>query len=170
MWEVRRTHLLDLGCEVKIGEVQPGSGRLICDKRIECIVNRNLFNNLEGYLLHVSQNCIRVSAGSLAGLHYAICTFVQILRLSKTRTSRLGIWQIDPVLIKDEPAFKHRGILLDISPRGRVPTLEYLLHAIDVWSSFKVSYLHLYTKLSASCDWQLCYTKTEMVTLDRYCR
>ncbi|XP_066585055.1 uncharacterized protein [Prorops nasuta] len=169
VWEVSRTHLLELGHNVKIGEVQPASGRLISDNRIECIVNKNLFNNSHGYALHISQNMIKISAGSLAGLHYAVSTFVQILRLGKLQNNS-EICEIESVFIKDEPRFIHRGILLDISPRGRIPTLEYLLYTIDLWSSFKVSHLHLYSRLTPSCDWQLCYTKSEMVTLDRYCR
>lgn len=128
-----------------------------------------MFNTSEGYQLHISQNTIKVGAGSLAGLHYAVCTFVQILRLSKNH-SKSEACEIEPVFIKDEPRFMHRGILLDISPRGRIPTLEYLLHMIDLWSSFKISYLHLYSRLTPNCDWQLCYSKSEMVTLDRYCR
>ncbi|XP_014225797.1 uncharacterized protein LOC106651683 [Trichogramma pretiosum] len=174
VWEISRTHLLELGCDVKIGEVQPGSGRLSCDKRIECIVNSKLFNNTEGYQLHISQNSIKISAGSLAGLHYAICTFIQILKLNKQSNNNNNenneLCEIKAVLIKDEPRFRHRGILLDISLRGRAPALDYLLHAIDVWSSFKLSYLHLYSRLTPSCDWQLCYSRSEMVTLDRYCR
>ncbi|XP_015123310.1 uncharacterized protein LOC107045521 isoform X1 [Diachasma alloeum] len=169
VWEVSRTHLLDLGHDVKVGEVQPGSGRCTGDNRIECIVNKKLFNIAEGYQLNISQNSIRVSAGSLPGLHYAVCTFVQILRLSKNAETP-GICEIEPVLIKDEPRFIHRGILLDVSPRGRTPTLDYLLYTIDLWSSFKISHLHLYSRLTPSCDWQLCYSRLEMVTLDRYCR
>lgn len=169
MWEISRTHLLELGHDVKIGEVQPSCGKLLNDNTIECIVNNNLFNITDGYQLHITQNFIKVSAGSLAGLHYAVCTFVQILRLSKNRNIS-ELCEIEPVFIKDEPRFTHRGILLDISPRGRIPTLEYLLHIIDLLSSFKISHLHLYSRLIPNCDWQLCYSKSEMVTLDRYCR
>lgn len=169
VWEISRTHLLELGYDVKIGEVQPSSGKLLNDNTIECIVNGNLFNVADGYQLHISQNSIKVSAGSLAGLHYAVCTFVQILRLSK-RQNRSEVCEIEPVFIKDEPRFAHRGVLLDISPRGRIPTLEYLLYIIDLLSSFKISHLHLYSRLIPNCDWQLCYSKSEMVTLDRYCR
>ncbi|EZA52531.1 uncharacterized protein LOC105281834 [Ooceraea biroi] len=169
VWEISRTHLLELGHDVKIGEVQPSSGKLLNDNTIECIVNRGLFNIADGYQLHITQNSIKVSAGSLAGLHYAVCTFVQILRLSKNQ-SRSEVCEIEPVFIKDEPRFAHRAILLDISPRGRIPTLEYLLHTIDLLSSFKISHLHLYSRLIPNCDWQFCYTKSEMVTLDRYCR
>lgn len=149
--------------------MQPSCGKLLNDNTIECIVNRNLFNIADGYQLHITHNSIKVSAGSLAGLHYAVCTFVQILRLSKTQ-NRSEVCEIEPVFIKDEPRFAHRGILLDISPRGRVPTLEYLLHIIDLLSAFKISHLHLYFRLVQNCDWQLCYSKSEMVTLDRYCR
>ncbi|KAH0951694.1 hypothetical protein HN011_012504 [Eciton burchellii] len=169
VWEISRTHLLELGHDVKIGEVQPSSGKLLNDNIIECIVNKKLFNIPDSYQLHITQNSIKVSAGSLAGLHYAVCTFVQILRLSKNQ-SRLEMCEIEPVFIKDEPRFAHRAILLDISPRGRIPTLEYLLHTIDLLSSFKISHLHLYSRLIPNCDWQFCYSKSEMVTLDRYCR
>jgi hypothetical protein len=170
VWEISRSYLLELGCDVKIGEVQPSSGRMSCEKRIECIVNPKLFNITTSYQMHISQNSIKIGAGSLASLHYAICTFVQILRLCKHRFSNTGICEIEAVLIKDEPRFAHRAILLDISLRGRTPTLDYLLHAIDVWSSLKLSHLHLYSRLTPSCDWQFCYSKSQMVTLDRYCR
>lgn len=162
--------MLELGHDVKIGEVQPSCGKLLNDNTIECIVNRSLFNNADGYQLHITQNSVKVSAGSLAGLHYAVCTFVQILRLSKNQNSSSEMIEIEPVLIKDEPKFSHRAILLDISPRGRIPTLDYLLHTIDLLSSFKISHLHLFSRLIPNCDWQLCYSKSEMVTLDRYCR
>ncbi|KAG7208569.1 hypothetical protein KM043_014782 [Ampulex compressa] len=169
VWEISRTHLLELGHDVKIGEVQPSSGKLLNDNRIECIVNKSLFNTPDSYQLHISQSSIKIGAGSLAGLHYAVCTFVQILRLHKTK-NRAEACELEPVFIKDEPRFIHRGILLDISPRGRIPTLEYLLHTIELWSSFKISHLHLYSRLTPNCDWQLCYSKSEMVTLDRYCK
>lgn len=169
VWEISRSILLELGHDVKIGEVQPRSGKLYSDQQIECLVNGNLFNVSDGYQLLVSQNIIKITAGSLAGLHYAVCTFVQILRLFKTQKNSENC-EIDAVLIKDEPRLRHRGVLLDISPRGRIPSLEYLLHMIDLWSAFKISHLHLYSRLAPSCDWQLCYTRSEMVTLDRYCR
>lgn len=169
VWEISRSHLLDLNCDVKIGEVQPSCGRLSRESRIECIVNKKLFNVADGYQLHVSQHSVKISAGSLAGLHYAVCTFVQILRLNRSVHSTDSC-ELEAVLIKDEPRFVHRGILLDISPRGRIPSLEYLLYTVDLWSSFKISHLHLYSRLTPSCDWQLRYSRSEMITLDRYCR
>lgn len=66
----------------------------------------------------------RIGAGSLCGLHYALCTFTQLLRLS---VAEPGNSVLVPVLIQDHPAMRHRAVLLDISPRGRVPTLVSLV-------------------------------------------
>ena len=64
---------------------------------------------------------IRIAAGGLSGLHYALCTFTQLLRLS-------GSEPLVPVLIQDHPAMQHRAVLLDVSPRGRVPALVSVIH------------------------------------------
>jgi N-acetyl-beta-hexosaminidase len=58
-----------------------------------------------------------VTAGSLRGLHHALVTLAQVLRLS---TNEEGL---APVLIQDYPKLKHRGALLDISPHSRIPAL-----------------------------------------------
>jgi len=63
---------------------------------------------------------VRIGAGSLAGLHYALCTFTQLLRLSSAEP---GNNVLVPVLIQDHPAMRHRAVLLDMSPQGRVPAL-----------------------------------------------
>lgn len=72
---------------------------------------------------------VRISAGSLCGLHYALCSFAQLLRLSATEP---GGHVLVPVLIQDHPAMRHRAVLLDMSPRGRVPTLVSLVWFIDL--------------------------------------
>jgi hypothetical protein len=63
---------------------------------------------------------VRISSGSPRGLHYALCSFTQLLRLSATEPAG---HVLVPVLIQDHPAVRHRAVLLDMSPRGRVPTL-----------------------------------------------
>ncbi|KAG8227825.1 hypothetical protein J437_LFUL008469 [Ladona fulva] len=190
VWDVSRPSLLALGHDVKIGDVQPSCGRWTpC--QVECTVNDALFTASDAYQIHISSQKVRMSASSLAGLHYAICTFVQLLRLSQqgeisdqsnekptdseqtgeggdiTRGAAPGL---QSMLIQDWPTLCHRGVLLDISPRGRIPTMDYLFHMIDLWSSMKVSHLHLYTRLMPSSEWQLCYSRSEMVTIDRYCQ
>ena len=68
---------------------------------------------------------VRIAAGGLTGLHYALSTFTQLLRLS-------GSEPLVPVLIQDHPAMQHRAVLLDISPRGRVPSLV-IIYIIPFW-------------------------------------
>ncbi|XP_069671476.1 uncharacterized protein [Periplaneta americana] len=162
VWEVCRPSLLALGFDVKIGDVQPACGRWT-DSQVECVVSTHLFPCSSSYQIHVSATRVRIAAGGLAGLHYALCTFTQLLRLC-------GAEPLVSVLIQDRPAMQHRAVLLDVSPRGRVPALDFLFHMVGLWASMKVSHLHLYTQLRPGAAWQLCYTRSEMVTLDRYCQ
>lgn len=62
---------------------------------------------------------VQISSDSVTSLHYAVCTFTQLLQLAHTQDSL----DLVPVLIQDHPAMKHRGMLLDIAPMSRVPTL-----------------------------------------------
>ncbi|KAL0266782.1 UNVERIFIED_CONTAM: hypothetical protein PYX00_009235 [Menopon gallinae] len=159
VWEISRPALLSLGYLVKIGDVQPSCGKF-SSSPIECSVNSNLFRHQDAYQIHISANKIHMIANSLQGLHYSILTFTQLLKLNLDSP-------LPSVLIQDYSVLRHRGVLLDISPRGRIPNLEYLFSIIDLLSSLKINYLHLYTRLLPSCEWQLCYTKSEMVAIDR---
>ncbi|GFG41073.1 hypothetical protein Cfor_01952 [Coptotermes formosanus] len=155
VWDICRPALIALGFDVKIGDVQPSCGKWT-ESQVECVVNADLFPSKDSYQIHINSDRVRISAGSLRGLHYALCTFTQLLRLSATE---LGSHDLVPVLIQDYPAMRHRAVLLDMSPRGRVPTLDFLFHMINLWSSMKVSHLHLYTQLLPSSEWQLCFTR-----------
>lgn len=170
VWDLSRTALLALGYNVKIGDIQPVAG-METESQVECTVNEDLFSHRDAYQIHISSIKVKIAAASLAGLHYALCTFTQLLRLSVAAAEQEGRKpNLPPVLIQDYPTQRHRAVLLDISPNGRVPILDYLFHLIDVWSSLKISHLHLYTRLLPSHEWQLCYSKSEMVTIDRYCQ
>lgn len=80
------------------------------------------FNKVDGEFmpdyLH-SKTCLQVSvtAGSLRGLHHALVTLAQLLRLSASEEG------LAPVLIQDHPQLNHRGVLLDISQLSRIPAL-----------------------------------------------
>ncbi|XP_063217542.1 uncharacterized protein LOC134528147 [Bacillus rossius redtenbacheri] len=163
VWDVCRPALISLGYDAKIGDVQPACGRRT-DSQVECAVNGALFSLRDAYQIHVTASRVRMTAASLAGLHYACCTFIQLLRLCREDGS------LAPLIIQDSPAMRQRAVLFDISPHGRVPTLDYLFDMISIWSSLKISHLHLYTRLSPGSTWPLCFTKGEMVTIDRYCQ
>jgi hypothetical protein len=47
--------------------------------------------------------------------------------------------------IDDEPTFAVRGVMLDVS-RTRIPTMESLRSAIDLFASLKINHLQLYTE------------------------
>ncbi|KAJ9589645.1 hypothetical protein L9F63_017134, partial [Diploptera punctata] len=162
VWDICQPALQAIGYDVKIGDVQPSCGKWT-ESQVECTVNEDLFATKDSYNIHITSSKVRIAAGSLASLHYALCTFTQLLHLSGTEP-------LVPVLIQDHPAMQHRAVLLDISPRGRVPALDFLFHMLNLWSSLKISHVHLYTQLLPSQEWQLCYTRSEMVTLDRYCQ
>ncbi|EEB20158.1 conserved hypothetical protein [Pediculus humanus corporis] len=151
--------LLTLGYSVKIGDVQPSFGKF-SSSPIECTVNGNLFSRSDTYQIHINSSKVHITANSLRGLHYSILTFTQMLKLSENSV-------LPSVLIHDYGCLRHRGVLLDISPRGRIPNLEFLFSIIETLSSLKINYLHLYTRLLPSNEWQLCYSKREMVAIDR---
>ncbi|KAK6621143.1 hypothetical protein RUM43_011449 [Polyplax serrata] len=159
VWEISTPTLLGLGYSVKIGDVQPSCGKF-SSSPIECTVNSNLFSYPDAYQIHINSYKVHITANSLQGLHYSILTFTQILKLCDDTP-------LPAVLIQDYSHLRHRGVLLDISPRGRIPNLEFLFSIIDMLSSLKINYLHLYTRLLPSCEWQLCYSKREMVAIDR---
>ncbi|XP_067011307.1 uncharacterized protein [Anabrus simplex] len=160
VWDISRPALLALGYDVKVSDGQPYRDGW-SDSQIECSINERLSSTKDAYQIHINSERVRICAESLAGLHYAVCTFTQLLRLSS---------ELVPVLIEDHPTLHHRGVLLDISPLGRIPTMEYLFHMISLWSSMKASHLHLYTRLVRSTDWQLCFSSRKMITIDRYCQ
>ncbi|XP_075233962.1 uncharacterized protein LOC142331764 [Lycorma delicatula] len=167
VWEVHRPVLSSLGYDVRVKEVQPSCG-FYNDSQIECSINPNLFTHQDAYQIHISSDKIRIVSKNKSGLHFALSTFTQLLRLASSGGEETA--SLIPVLIQDYPAMSHRAVLLDISPMSRIPTLDYLFEMIDTWSSLKVSHLHLYTRLVPSQDWQLCYKRSEMVTIDRYCQ
>ncbi|KAJ8869921.1 hypothetical protein PR048_028932 [Dryococelus australis] len=152
VWDVCRPALISLGYDAKIGDVQPACGRWT-DSQVECVVNGDLFSLRDAYQIHVTASRVRITAASLAGLHYACCTFIQLLRLCREDGSLV------PMIAQDSPAMRQRGVLFDISPHGRIPALDYLFDMISIWSSLKISHLHLYTRVSPGLDWPLCFTK-----------
>ncbi|XP_054264092.1 uncharacterized protein LOC128987330 isoform X1 [Macrosteles quadrilineatus] len=164
VWEIHRSQLLKLGLDVRVKDVQPSCGRPV-SSQVTCVVNPQLFSHQHAYQIHISTDKVQISADSVTGLHYAVCTFTQLLQLAQAQDSL----DLVPVLIQDHPAMKHRAVLLDIAPLSRVPTLDYLFEMIDKWSSLKISHLHLYTRLVSSREWQLCYKQSDMVMIDRYC-
>ena len=80
---------------------------------------------------------IRLSAESAAGIRHGLCTLAQLVTQYRTRLPGL--------LIRDEPDFATRGVMLDVS-RDRVPTMGQLRELIARLASWKINHLQFYTE------------------------
>ena len=74
------------------------------------------------------------------------------------------------VSIRDQPALRQRGVLVDLAAYGRIPSIPTFVAFIKLLSRLKINQVHLYIRLSVSPAWQLLYTVGELITLDRHCR
>ncbi|NCA92870.1 glycosyl hydrolase family 20, partial [bacterium] len=121
----------------------------------------------EAYRLLVTQDRITIFASCNRGFLYGAATLIQ---LCKT-----GCADIECVDIIDEPYYKNRGYLLDVS-RGRVPTMESLKKFVDKLALYKINQLQLYVENSFRLDgleeiWSQTdpFTPEEILDFDRYC-
>jgi len=122
----------------------------------------------QAYALDISERCVVAVAPSGAGLHNAIQTLRQLVRVRGNCLPGLDIL--------DWPMMPYRGVMLDVS-RGKVPTLETLFELVDVLAFFKLNVLQLYTEhtfafsrhplIGAGCD---PLTPEDMLRLDAYAR
>ncbi len=86
----------------------------------------------------------RVEAPSPSGARHGLATLKQVVRCA-----RLGL-AIHEMVIKDEPSFATRGVMLDIS-RDRVPTMEMLRAIIEQLAALKINHLQLYMEHTFAC-------------------
>ncbi|MBN1486140.1 MAG: family 20 glycosylhydrolase [Anaerolineae bacterium] len=127
----------------------------------------------QGYHLRITPAGIQVQAYDAAGIFYAVCTLVQLLRRSQSTEGR----SVLPCLeIHDWPDFPVRGVMLDIS-RDKVPTLDTLYALVDRLAGWKINQLQLYTEHTFAYHnhrqvWQDASPMTgeEILALDAYCR
>jgi hexosaminidase len=105
-------------------------------------VDPNLKN--EGYILDVNPNGIIISAKGNAGFLYGLESVKQLL--PEAIESKFAItsvkWEIPSVTITDEPRFKWRGLMLDLS--RHFFDKNYILATIDRLAMHKMNVLHLH--------------------------
>ncbi len=123
--------------------VQPVSTRP-AKSEITFLIQTNLTGELgaEGYELVVTKKSVTVQAPAPAGLFYGAQTLLQLLPpeiFSSNATAHVR-WQIPCVKIADQPRFKWRGLMLDVSrhfyTRSEVETL------LDVMALHKINTFH----------------------------
>ena len=128
----------------------------------------------QGYELTITPAGIHAVAGTAAGVFYAICTLIQLLKSSPQL--RASSFELPALRISDWPDFPARGVMLDVS-RDRVPTMATLYDLVDLLASWKVNQLQLYTEHTFAYRnhpevWAEAspITGEEILALDAYCR
>lgn len=121
----------------------------------------------EAYRLSVKPDVVTISACSSRGFLYGAATLIQICR-----TSGEGIECLE---IEDEPSFKNRGYMLDVS-RGRIPKMDSLKRLIDRLALYKINQFQLYMENCLRLTgfeevWSHTdpFTPEEILELDAYC-
>lgn len=93
----------------------------------------------EGYVLNVKPDLIEISAGHPVGVQYALETLSQLVSFNFDKM-QYDTQAVLPLIVKDEPRFPHRGLLVDSSRHFLPVTL--LKRVIDSMSYAKLNRLH----------------------------
>lgn len=104
----------------------------------------------EAYLLDINDNQITIKASSEAGYFYAFQTILQLVPVSEEKITRSEL-KFDQLTIADQPRFKWRGAMLDISRHFFGP--ESIKQLIDQMAAHKMNRLHLH--LTDDTGWRI---------------
>lgn len=145
--------------------------------------------NPEAYELKIKADFISVEANSAAGIMRAIQTIRQLMPPAFLSQEKADAWAIPNLHIKDEPAFQHRGMLLDVC--RHFFELKTIKKYVDLLALYKMNVLHLhltedqgwrieseaYPKLNSVASWRMeqdgsryggYYTKAQLQELVAY--
>ncbi|KAJ8308848.1 hypothetical protein KUTeg_013722 [Tegillarca granosa] len=131
-----------------------------------CHVNTRLCPGRGLYKLTITHNQIKAICSDKESVFSAIATIYQLLKLYREE-DQISI----PILLVDDwPDLYYRGVLLDLS-QGRLPVLDSLKHTVDTLSLLKINLIHLFYRFSVAKtqEWQLPYTKSDIMDLEEYC-
>ena len=92
----------------------------------------------QGYTLAITHDGIVVQGTDRAGLRYGLDTLRQLVMQAED-----GV--LPCLTIRDFPALKRRGLMLDVS-RGKVYTRTYLLNLVELLSKLRYNVLQLYVE------------------------
>jgi len=99
----------------------------------------------EGYELTVSPEGIKIQASASAGVFYGVQTLLQLLPPEIFSAKRVAgvAWEIPAVRIEDQPRFKWRGFMLDVS--RHFFNKEEIKQTLDfmAWHKMNVFHWHL---------------------------
>jgi len=106
----------------------------------------------EGYNLTIAEEGITLSANTPAGLFYGVQTIRQLLPAKAAmNTAQEGPWLVATGIIKDQPAYEYRGVMLDVS--RHFFSVEDVKRYIDLIALYKMNAMHLH--LSDDQGWRI---------------
>jgi len=107
----------------------------------------------EAYVLAINSKIVTIKANSNRGFLYAVQSLLQLLpeEIESITHQNDIIWEVPNVTITDQPRFKWRGLMLDVS--RHFFKVAYIKDVIDGLSMHKMNVLHLH--LVDSQGWRI---------------
>lgn len=134
------TDLVGLSC--RIGPAQANKNSIV-------LIHEDSLAN-EAYFIVINERGICIKASSEAGYFYAFQTILQLLPVSAGKY-KISEIKLNQLTISDQPRFKWRGVLLDISRHFFGP--EIIKKLIDQMAAQKLNRLHLH--LTDDTGWRI---------------
>ena len=104
-------------------------------------IDSNVVHSPEGYFLKITPRQILLQAATETGLYYGVQTLLQLLPPQiESNYYVKSQWKVPCVEIKDAPAFRYRGIMLDVC-RHFLPE-ERIKKILDVLAMYKINRFH----------------------------
>ncbi len=109
---------------------------------IKLIIDKGVKGNKGAYRLVTDKNGVTISAPDATGLYYGVQSLRQLLPVEvEMKDVQKGIeWTVPFVVINDEPAFRYRGLHLDVS-RHFFP-VSFIKKYIDLLALHKMNVFH----------------------------
>lgn len=108
------------------------------DAEPKITVSPAVMTNVQGYVLEISPDGVRISAHDPAGAFHAAQTLKQLKR-------QYPAPYLPQVRIEDWPDFPNRGVMIDVS-RDKVPSMDTLFQLADFFAELKFNQIQLYTE------------------------
>jgi hexosaminidase len=116
----------------------------------------------EGYELKVTPESVVIRAPDAAGVFYGIQTFLQLMPPVVTEGTSKAAPEISCVQIEDQPRFRWRGLMLDVS-RHFFPKAE-VMKILDGMAMYKLNTFHWH--LTDDQGWRIEIDKYPLLTRD----
>ncbi|NQY10277.1 MAG: beta-N-acetylhexosaminidase [Flavobacteriales bacterium] len=130
---------LELGLSITLNEDNSGE----CANNIKLEINTKLGLVEEAYVIVIDDN-ISIKASSESGLFYGVQSLLQLMppEVYGVNSTKMESIELPKVSIQDEPRFKHRGLMIDIS--RHFMDKQEIIKTIDMMAMHKLNVLHIH--------------------------